>query len=331
MLPIDSAKGLSQVQDTYLDQNSLNHVKAMGRADDPQALKEVAKKFEAIFVQQMLKNMRAANEVFAEDSYFNSNEMKFHQDMYDQQMSLNLTSGRGLGLADALYEQMARAYGIAADEQSQSGNQSVNINGLSNQPQNPFALNNTFIKAPKEPISPASGGKTASFQNPAEFIAVLKPYAEKAAAELNLDSDVLLAQAALETGWGRHVIHTQRGDNSFNLFNIKAGSGWDGDKVNVNTLEYAQGVAQQERADFRRYASYAESFSDYVNFLQTNPRYQQALAVGEDATSYADELQKAGYATDPAYAEKIKNILVSDPIRDMTQMLATLASDAKEL
>src|SRR5690606_33356082 len=116
--------------------------------------------------------------------------------------------------------------------------------------------------------------------------------------------------------------HTRQGENSFNLFNIKAGESWGGDKVNVQTLEYTQGVAQQERADFRRYNNYAESFADYVRLLQTNPRYQHALAAGQDAGSYADELQKAGYATDPAYAAKIKNILVSEPMRAAAQSVA---------
>lgn len=353
MLPIDSGKSLTQVQDTFLDQNSLNHVKAMGRADDPQALKEIAKKFEAIFVQQMLKNMRAANEVFAEDSYFNSNEMKFHQDMYDQQMSLSLTSGKGMGLADALYAQMLRAYGgdtnapqqpvdiknlseldqLKAFEKSlQSGvGAAQSQSGIAERVGNPFVANGTNPAVKKSSAVSAGGGKTAIMQSPAEFVAALKPYADKAAEALNVDRDVLLAQAALETGWGRHVIHTQSGANSFNLFNIKAGSEWQGEKVNVSTLEYAEGVAHQERADFRRYSSYDESFADYVNFLQTNPRYQQALAAGNDADSYAEELQKAGYATDPIYAQKIKNILASEPIRTMAQTPVVLASTTEEL
>lgn len=346
MFPIDGSKHLTQVQDNFLDANSLNHIKAMGRADDPQALKEVAKQFEAIFVQQMLKNMRAANEVFSEDSPFNSNEMQFHQDMYDQQMSLNLTSGKGLGLADALYEQMLRAYGAkpeaavnpaainALPEAVKHLRSALPLSALPNGFDTPLA--NPFVTersatSEKNSLLLRSGGKTAVADSPADFIASLKPYAEKAAADLNVNSDVLLAQAALETGWGRHVIHTQRGDNSFNLFNIKAGESWAGNKVNVHTLEYAQGVARQERADFRRYNNYAESFADYVKLLQTNPRYEQALAAGQDATAYADELQKAGYATDPAYAEKIKNILASEPIRAAAQSLAALGNTASEI
>lgn len=342
MLPINTTLPSQQIKDSVLDANSLNNIKAMGRDHDPQALKEIAKKFEAIFVQQMLKNMRAANEVFAEDSYFSSSEMQFHQDMYDQQMSLELTSGHGLGLADALYKQMQMAYGgdpaatkadvINALPESVRYNMSraPSLNAAHEHVGNPFAHTPQHKQADVASVR-ASGGKNAIAQSPADFIETLRPFAEKAAAELNVGSDVLLAQAALETGWGRHVIHARGNENSFNLFNIKASAGWAGETVNVNTVEYANGVAHQENADFRRYSGYAESFADYVNFLQTNPRYQQALAAGDNSAAYADELQKAGYATDPAYAQKIKSILASDPIRVTAQPLATLASAADNL
>lgn len=337
MIPIDNSRISPQLKDNFLDANSLNSIKTMGRDNDPQALKEVAKKFEAIFVQQMLKNMRAANEVFSEDSYFNSNEMQFHQDMYDQQMSLELTNGRGLGLAEALYAQMLRAYGGDEGEKG-VGNRSPELHTLldavkhqqssdgmlsgSRGETNPFSFPRNNHSASL--VGPQSlGGKKSISKTPEMFVSALKPYADKAASALNVDGDVLLAQAALETGWGNHVIHTEHGENSFNLFNIKADARWDGEKVNVSTVEYSRGIAQQEKADFRRYNSYEESFADYVTFLQTNPRYQQALAAEGDSAAYAEELQRAGYATDPAYAEKIKNILKSDPIRDTTLAVAS--------
>src|SRR5690554_146539 len=378
MLPIDSTSRVTQARDTFLDANSLNGVKAMGRDNDPQALKEIAKKFEAMFVQQMLKNMRAANEVFSEGNYFNSNETQFHQDTLDQQMSLELTSGRGLGLADALYAQMQRAYAPETKDSS-TGNpfelnpaapayplknlssivqhqqmlaalsdadandeekfSSVDPRLLDAARKNFSAVDQNFSavfqnsnedEMKSEPEDSVKGGKTRIADSPAEFVNALRPYAEKAAAQLNVNADVLLAQAALETGWGKHVIHAQNGSNSFNLFNIKADTRWQGDKVNVSTLEYRQGVAQQERADFRRYDDYAQSFSDYVEFLQTNPRYQQALEVGVDSSAYAEELQRAGYATDPAYADKIKSLLASDPIRSSAETLVALTGDTNE-
>ena len=367
MIPVDNKNQLQAAQDSFLNNQALNNIKHLGRDDDPQALKEVAKKFEAIFVQQMLKTMRSANEVFAEGSYFNSSETQFHQDMLDQQMSLELTSGRGLGLADALYAQMQRAYGDqqrplpsnkaydldpAADlvpvkplSEVLHGQQLLNAFAEDTQGTNAAPVNNNlnasmlaYAQAERAmamakrttPSTSIAGDKNGVANSPTEFINTLKPYAEKAAQALNVNADVLLAQAALETGWGKHVIHTQTGANSFNLFNIKADERWQGASVNVSTLEYRQGMAKQERADFRRYDSYADSFADYVSFLQTNPRYRQALEAGVDSSTYADALQDAGYATDPAYADKIKSLLDSDPIRAATATLAAVASTTDE-
>ena len=367
MIPVDNKNQLQAAQDSFLNNQALNNIKHLGRDDDPQALKEVAKKFEAIFVQQMLKTMRSANEVFAEGSYFNSSETQFHQDMLDQQMSLELTSGRGLGLADALYAQMQRAYGnqqrplptnkgyeldpagdvapvkqlsdvlqgqqlLSAFAEDAPGNNPAPVNNNLDASMLAFAQAQRAMAMAKRTTSDtsATGDKNGVANSPAEFINTLKPYAEKAAQALNVNADVLLAQAALETGWGKHVIHTQTGANSFNLFNIKADERWQGASVNVSTLEYRQGIAKQERADFRRYDNYAESFADYVSFLQSNPRYRQALEAGVDSSAYAEALQDAGYATDPAYAEKIKSLLDSDPIRAATATLATVASTTDE-
>ncbi len=310
MLPIDSSTSrIQQVQDTHLNAEGLESLKAMGRARDPEALREVAKKFESIFVHQMLKNMRAANAVFSEDNFLSSNETQFHQEMLDQQMSLELTNGRGFGLADAFYRQMMEAYGSYLPEQDPE-QQTV---------ANPFAVEFKYSgqKPSLEGVEKSSviGGKAGASESPEAFMAALKPYAERAAAELNIKPDVLLAQVALETGWGKHVIHAEDGSNSHNLFNIKADQRWQGERIQVSTLEYRQGVAQQERADFRRYDNYAQSFSDYVEFVKTSPRYQQALEAGTDSAAYAQELQNAGYATDPDYANKIKQLLNADPVR----------------
>lgn len=310
MLPIDSSSSrIQQAQDTHLNGEGLESLKAMGRDRDPEALREVAKKFESIFVHQMLKNMRAANEVFSEDNFLHSSETQFHQQMLDQQLSLELTNGRGLGLADAFYRQMMDAYGSYIPEQDTEQQATAN----------PFAVDVTYSRQQPsldtEITSPVTGGKAGTSESPEAFMAALKPYAEKAAAELNIKPDVLLAQVALETGWGKHVIHDQKGGNSHNLFNIKADQRWQGERIQVSTLEYHQGVAQQERADFRRYDDYAQSFSDYVEFVKTSPRYQQALEAGADSANYAEELQRAGYATDPNYANKIKQLLNADPVR----------------
>jgi flagellar protein FlgJ len=161
------------------------------------------------------------------------------------------------------------------------------------------------------------GQKTSVSSTQENFVMMLKPHAEKAAAELNINPDVLIAQVALETGWGKHVIHDKRGENSFNLFNIKAGNQWQGDKVNVSTLEFRDGIAANEKADFRKYSNYADSFSDYVQFMKNNSRYAQVLEKGNDSAAYADALQSAGYATDPEYAKKIKRLLNTDVIKSL--------------
>ena len=370
MLPIDTSATISTVQDSYLDPNSLNSIKAMGRDKDPQALKEVAKKFEAMFVQQMLKTMREANEAFGEGNYFDSQTTRFHRDMLDQQMVLNLTSGRGIGLADHFYKQMLEKHG--ADMRPESDSLSLPAQGVNGALDNAVEyktandtdadvtsaddldnwindfihmsdntqLQTLFSDAKSDekvqppihygipPVVPNKfiagsqrAGQKASISNTQEnFVMLLKPHAEKAAAELNINPDVLIAQVALETGWGKHVIHDKQGQNSFNLFNIKTGSQWQGDKVNVATLEYRDGVAINEKADFRKYSDYAESFSDYVRLMKNSSRYEPVLQKGNDSAAYADALQSAGYATDPEYAKKIKRLLNSDAIKSLSAL-----------
>lgn len=371
MLPIDTGAKVSQMQDSYLDPNSLNSIKAMGRDKDPQALKEVAKKFEAMFVQQMLKTMREANAAFGEGNYFDSQATHFHRDMLDQQMVLNLTSGSGIGLADHFYKQMLQNYGAGmkpeaavsdssargslqqtdgmleqAVEYTKSGssadkmpsaddlddwvNNFIRMSDNSQlqtlfsegdaeektQPPMHYGIGNFPALPSTAPASHSRGGQKSSISSTQEnFVMMLKPHAEKAAAELNINPDVLIAQVALETGWGKHVIHNKQGENSFNLFNIKAGSQWQGDKVNVSTLEYRDGIAANEKADFRKYTDYADSFSDYVRLMKNNSRYEQVLQKGGDSAAYAEALQSAGYATDPEYAQKIKRLLDSDVIK----------------
>lgn len=367
MLPIDTGVKVPQIQDSYLDPNSLNSIKAMGRDRDPQALKEVSKKFEAMFVQQMLKSMREANDVFAEGNYLDSQTSRFHRDMLDQQMVLNLTSGRGVGLADHFYRQMIQSYGSGMKPESGIENQpastmgeiparsgttaisSVDSNDVEavdaldtwvqdfmrmsdNSPMQALmaesgseqpvvsAINYALIPqllSKAQPVVSTLGKKASISETQENFVMMLKPHAEKAAAELQINPDVLIAQVALETGWGKHVIHDKQGANSFNLFNIKATGQWQGNKVNVSTVEYRDGIAASEKSDFRKYNDYAESFSDYVRLLKNNPRYQHALKAGENSAAYAEALQSAGYATDPEYAQKIKRLLNSDAIKSL--------------
>ena len=144
--------------------------------------------------------------------------------------------------------------------------------------------------------------------SPGEFVSQLRNYAQKAAKELGVSDNLLIAQAALETGWGQKIMRRLDGSSSFNLFGIKASQSWEGDKVSKQTLEYHEGIARKERATFRAYTSIGEAFGDYIQFLHSNPRYAEALSNAENDEGYARGLQEAGYATDPAYAHKILTI-----------------------
>ncbi|MCP8898631.1 flagellar assembly peptidoglycan hydrolase FlgJ [Gilvimarinus xylanilyticus] len=288
MKTISSALVNQTAQDTFFDNAGLNAVRKMGRDDDPQALKAVAQQFEAMFVQQMFKSMRAASETFSEGSFLNSSESQFYQQMMDQQLSLELTKGRGMGLADVLYRQMQRDYGQT--EANPAEDITANLRRTSEVNGSP-----TVVKAQDQDSTQA-------------FIDSIKPYAEWAANTLGVNADALMAQAALETGWGKYVLRDGNGQSSNNLFNIKAGSRWQGDTVSAVTDEYQQGEKYTTQADFRRYNSLFESFSDYVDLLR-KPRYQKALNAGSNGAEFAAQLQSAGYATDPDYARKIQSIM----------------------
>jgi len=318
----------------FTDLNQLNKLKGQAQTDQQAALKGVASEFEQLFMNMMLKSMRQAGDVLAADSPFNSNDVKFFQEMYDQQLTLELSRQDSIGLADIIVKQLSqRADAIAQpvskeDTSGQSLTEQMLSRALSTGPvAQPQPVGSGYI-APiqasqpdeaqtesDEPVqsvaqvTPDSEPQPLRFETPAQFVDALMPLAEKAAAALNVAPAVLLAQAALETGWGKFVTRDAgSGKGSFNLFNIKADRRWQGEAVQVQTLEYRGGVPQKEQARFRAYDSYADSFNDYVNFLQNNPRYQQALEQADNPTRFVRELHAAGYATDPEYASKIERI-----------------------
>lgn len=298
--------------DVYTDLQGLNRLKYQAGQNAKAALPEVAKQFESLFVQMAMKSMRQAGAP-QESGLLDNEQSRFYRDMYDQQMALHLANNGGLGLAKTLERQLG---GAAANTKPSEAVEGKTLD----------AYRQASAPAPAVGGETAGGGSKGAavpetapaakkddtsnprFANRKEFINQLMPHAEAAAAELGLDPNVLLAQAALETGWGRSVIKNADGSSSFNLFGIKAGGHWDGKRVGVRTLEYEQGVPMRKAASFRAYDNYAESFADYVSFLKENPRYATALAKSDDSAAYVRELQKAGYATDPQYANKILSI-----------------------
>jgi flagellar protein FlgJ len=259
-----------------VDANDFKQFAALRRgaeANDPATLRAVAKQFESLFTKMMLQSMRSAS---MGDPLFGSDQGDMYQDMADDQLAVQMSEGRGLGLADMLIRQLSGGVGgTAAIKPAQDADAGE--------------------AATPAPVSPEAREK---------FISGLMPHAEAAARELGVDPRNLIAQAALETGWGR----SQPGGDSHNLFGIKAGASWNGAQVQANTQEFDSGVASPVDANFRAYGSSRESVEDYVRLIRDNPRYAGALNTGSDVQAFANALQRGGYATDPDYARKLSAV-----------------------
>lgn len=292
--------------DVVTDFSQFAGLRADARAQSPEALRKTAQQFEALMTQQMLKSARAAS---LGDDLLGGGQTGFYQDMFDQQMASHLASGRGLGIADLLVRQLQ---GRSATTDAATA---TTLNPL---PRRGIASAADSIAAQAKAMRAAGATRDAETKtneasglrarSAAAFVAEIRPHAEAAAAELGVPARVLIAQAALETGWGRKAIRTDSGTSSHNLFGIKADRRWSGTQVSRMTTEYAGDKAHVEAANFRSYGSAGESFADYVRFIKSNPRYAEALKHGGDAGRYVAGLQKAGYATDPAYAQKILRV-----------------------
>jgi flagellar protein FlgJ len=278
----------------YADPKGLTELRTSARANDPAALKEVAKQFESLFTKMLLKSMREANSNFG-DSMLSSDQTEFYEGMFDDQLAVQLSQGKGLGLADMLVRQLSQGGGVATQPKEPTSTQGVDP-----------ALPQASIAGP----APIAASRE-------EFIRNNWPHAQKAAREIGVDPHALLAQAALETGWGKSVPSTMAGDCSFNLFGIKAGSQWSGATVSVPTLEFEAGIAVRKVERFRSYESAADSFADYAKLIGNNPRYENARGSGSDIASFAAALQEGGYATDPQYARKV--IAVAEQLRSLVK------------
>lgn len=286
--------------DVYTDFNGLAQLRRDVRNDSPDAIKKVAEQFEALFLQMMLKSMRDAS--FG-DEIFDSSQSDMYRDMFDQQIAITLSKRRGLGLADMLERQLSKS----AD--------SMNVNPKQDADNTLAMLRRNALSdiKPAMPFNPAPQNNTNDiYKSKQHFIEGVWPHAQRAAESLGVNPAVLVAQAALETGWGKHSMKYSNGQQSHNLFGIKADSRWEGKTVSVMTTEYADGIVTRQRANFRAYDSPKESFNDYVDFIKTSPRYQEALGQANNTYGYIRGLQEAGYATDPAYANKIMQILRGD-------------------
>lgn len=288
-----------------LDVQGVDALRRVTRTSPQEGLKQVSRQFEAMFMQMVLKSMREAT---PDDGIFDTQQGKLYTSMLDQQLAQNL-SGRGLGLAEAMQAQLSRSAGqLQAPDAVMPGKLPQLLNP------EPQALQPASVKAPDLSLyeagaeRPARSASVNSQGHVDQFVARMAAPAQAASQASGVPSQLILAQAALESGWGRREIRGDNGSQSHNLFGIKAGKNWKGPVVEATTTEYVDGVAQRTKATFRAYASYEEAFTDYTRFLTGNPRYAQVLATRDPAEA-AHGLQRAGYATDPQYGGKLVRIM----------------------
>ncbi|WP_338579368.1 flagellar assembly peptidoglycan hydrolase FlgJ [Pseudomonas sp. ML2-2023-6] len=383
----------------FTDLNRLNNLKVGDRESDAN-MRKVAQEFESLFLNEMLKSMRSANEVLGKDNPLNTPAAKQYQEMYDQQLSVTLSrQGGGIGLADVLMRQMSKNKSAVPGEATaitalntevktpavtstdspfvrSSGQRALWASRVAVAPtaaegghKNDMAMLNqrrlalpskltdrlltgivpsadparstlntgsvpgrtspgldAVLKGGRQPMLSASGAHgrmqiygraiaqpplaptKQAFGSPDAFVATMLPMAQQAAARIGVDPLYLVAQAALETGWGKSVMRQQDGSSSHNLFGIKATGSWQGAQARAITSEFKGGQMVKETADFRSYDSYQDSFHDLVTLLQSNNRYKEVLSAADKPEQFVRELQKAGYATDPEYASKISQI-----------------------
>jgi peptidoglycan hydrolase FlgJ len=350
----------------FMDLGGLDTLRSQAHKDEKGALKEVAKQFEGIFVQMLMKSMRDANAVFKSDSPMNSQYTEFYEQMRDQQLSIDLSDKGMLGLADLMVQQLSPESSPVTPASVLRGNETLRgrVDGLG-MPSSaqeldytnpapamasvaeqiekvtpgPLAASNpvpvpsapiTKVAEPREaarvdgpktvdailsgkllPSAAPAAAKAPGFDSREDFVTRLYPHAQKAAKLLGTQPEVLIAQSALETGWGKKMIRRNDGEMSNNLFNIKADRQWKGAKTQVSTLEFEHGIAVKQKADFRIYDDIAQSFNDFVSFITDGERYQKAVKVAAEPEKFIRALQDAGYATDPQYANKVIQVMKS--------------------
>jgi flagellar protein FlgJ len=294
---------------TDLSSNLATDVKGMAelrqsaREGAPEALQKAATQFEAMFMNMMLKSMRDAS---PQEGMLDNQQSKMFTTMLDQQTSQNLAK-RGVGLADMLIRQLSP--GAPAADPASGTVPGLDMQGAAATA--PAGAAARLRRAIDASALPEADGATRKAQAPhvRAFQDKLASHAEQASRATGIPAKFMLGQAALETGWGKREIVGRDGSRSNNLFGIKAGPGWTGKVVEAVTTEYVNGKAQSKVERFRAYDSYADSFKDYAKLITNNPRYEKVMASAGDASKFAQGLQRAGYATDPQYANKLTRII----------------------
>lgn len=266
-----------------LDSRALESLKAEARHDARGAARAAARQFEAVFLNQVLKQMR---ESLPGTDLLASSATRMQTALFDQHVAAKLAE-RGTGLADVLARHLERLLPAAGGEAGTDAKAALP------------ATNRAAAAAP-----PASADKTG-------FLDRIRQHAEGAARRLGVPVAFVAGQAAHESGWGRREITGPQGERSFNLFGIKAGPGWNGPAVEAVTTEVLGGVARKVVQRFRAYSSFEEAFTDYARLLAESPRYSRGVLGAPDAASFARALAAGGYATDPQYAAKLERVIAS--------------------
>lgn len=285
------------------DVRGLANLRNTASTDPKAAVREAAKQFEGIFMQQLMKSMRDAQ---LSSGMLDNAGTKLGTEMLDQQFATQMTGLRG-GLSEVIARQLERQLGdplanIAADAAKAAVQRQGASNGMT-----PNDKTVADKSAPKE--APATLAGLSGKERQIGFVRIHGEAAKAAEAATGIPADFMVAQAAHESGWGRHEIKHQDGSTSFNVFGIKAGPGWKGPVAEITTTEYVNGQPHKVKAKFRAYGSYEEAFTDYARMMKNNPRYSKVVADSATPQGFAQGLQKAGYATDPSYADKLTRMI----------------------
>ncbi|MFT5446373.1 MAG: flagellar protein FlgJ [Gammaproteobacteria bacterium] len=300
--------------DIYTDFSGFARLRAQAREGGDEARNKVAEQVEGLFMSLVLKSMREAGQAFGDTVG------GMQQNMYDSQLAVDLTKGGKLGFARTMFaEPRAVASGIAPGTAFPAPTRNMSMPA-----RDWIAVRETNAAqlAGGAPIGKTHGGSAAansttasalnpqSWDSPEAFARQLWPAANRAANQLGTSAEAVLAVAALETGWGKHMPSKADGGTSNNLFGIKA-HGWSGDVTHSPTLEYENGAFVRRVEPFRAYASAEHAMADFANFVSSQPRYRQALQSAGDPVKFVRALHEAGYATDPRYGDKLEALVNS--------------------
>lgn len=301
------------------DIRGMSRLKSLGSGDkkaQAQALKAAAEQFEQLLTQYWVDGMRGSNSSLDPNSPLHSKYSRMFEDMLSQEQ-VGMTSTRSGKISKS-----SITYLIAKQFSKSLGDEGKELlkeltDGSSVRPENfsssyakrdyssyldPSSCEARFVKGLSSIYGDLPKDSLKSFESQEDFVNKLMPYALKAVEGQGFNPLVLVAQAALETGWGRHV------PSGNNFYGIKADASWRGDKQDLSSPEFEQESFVSRVSSFRSYAGVLDSMKDYIDFIKGNPRYERAVGRSFDTDGYFDEIARAGYATDPAYADKLKNI-----------------------